>query len=188
MTKADDAAEEKKESSAGGETATVSTEEVTMGESENANKDTAEGDAPEGKPQRGPAHDRMAVRGIKSKFDNLEESSDANEIREQVEFYFADSNLPTDAHMLKLTGGHENKPVDVAVIHSFKRMAHFQPRSAVVNALKESEILNISDDGGITRKVPLDSKYTGDAFENKSIQHLDNMTRSIYAKGFSTLR
>ncbi|KAK5175407.1 uncharacterized protein LTR77_000546 [Saxophila tyrrhenica] len=120
---------------------------------------------------------------IKSKFE-FEESSDADEIRTQVEFYFSDSNLPTDAYLLKLTGGHKNIPVDVGIIHSFKRMKHFQPRSAVVAALTESDTLDIGDDGGITRKEPLSQKFTDDVVENQVIQHELAMPRSIYAKGF----
>jgi lupus La protein len=120
----------------------------------------------------------------KANYDHLEESNDAGEIRRQVEFYFSDSNLPVDAYLLKLTGGHENNPVDLKVIHSFKRMKHFQPYSAVRDAVAESAYLNLNDKDEITRKKPLDAKYTDDAMHNRTLVHGDSMSRSIYAKGF----
>ncbi|KAK3057105.1 hypothetical protein LTR09_002144 [Extremus antarcticus] len=124
------------------------------------------------------------IRKIVSKFDNLPESDDPVEIRKQVDFYFSEFNLPTDKHLWQLAGGRENKPVDVSVIHSFKRMQHFQPRSAVVAALKDSKLLNIDDSGAITRKEPLDEVFTDDLRANEKIVHERNMSRTVYAKYF----
>jgi lupus La protein len=120
----------------------------------------------------------------KSRFENLPESDDAGEIRRQVDFYFSDSNLPIDAYLLKLTGGKENKPVPLKTIHDFKRMRHFQPYSAVRDAVAASKFLNLNEADEITRKVALADKYGDDANENKKIASSDNMKRSIYAKGF----
>ena len=120
----------------------------------------------------------------RANYDHLEESNDAGEIRRQVEFYFSNSNLPVDAYLLKLTGGHENNPVDLKAIHSFKRMKHFQPYSAVRDAVAESAYLDLNDKDEITRKKPLDAKYTDDAMHNRTLVHGDSMSRSIYAKGF----
>jgi lupus La protein len=140
---------------------------------------------------RGRHNDRGRGRGGKpfqnkrrTNYDNLEESNDADEIRRQVDFYFSDSNLPTDAYLLKLTGGHENNPVPLKEIHKFKRMQHFQPFSAVVEAVKGSESLNLSETNEITRKTPLDPKFTDDIRQNRTLMHSDSMPRSIYAKGF----
>lgn len=131
-------------------------------------------------------HNRQSQR--KSRYDNLEESSDAVEIRNQVEFYFTDSNLPTDKFLLEKTGGHHNYPVDLKLIHSFARMRRFQPYSAVRDAVKASIFLNLNDKDQITRANPLDKKFTDDLNENRKLVHGDSMPRSIYAKGFGEER
>lgn len=65
-------------------------------------------------------------------------------------------------------------------------MRHFQPFSAVVAALKESDFLDVvDDDDSVKRKVPLD-----DTFNEKSIEEVQKvyetaaMARSVYVKGF----
>ena len=63
-------------------------------------------------------------------------------------------------------------------------MRHFQPFSIVRDAVKESRVLNLDDDDNITRKTPLDEKFTDDADTNRNLVHNQSMTRSIYAKGF----
>lgn len=121
---------------------------------------------------------------IASRFDELDESNDPDEIRRQVEFYFSDSNLPIDAYLLSETGGSRNRPVELKTIHNFKRMRHFQPYSAVRDAVALSNFLNLNDDDEITRKIPLDEKFTDDPSKNRTLVHTKSMTRSIYAKGF----
>ncbi|EGP83801.1 uncharacterized protein MYCGRDRAFT_25695, partial [Zymoseptoria tritici IPO323] len=111
-------------------------------------------------------------------------SNDAGEIRRQVEFYFSDSNLPCDAFLLAETGGHANKPIPIKTIHNFKRMRHFQPFSAVVDAIKGSDFLEVNDKDEVFRKEPLDSKFTDDPKENDKLLTSVSMGRSIYAKGF----
>ena len=133
---------------------------------------------------RGGARGGFKERQNKSRFETLPESDDAGEIRRQVEFYFSDSNLPIDAYLLKLSGGKENKAVPLKTIHDFKRMRHFQPYSAVRDAVAASKFLNLSEDDQITRKVALSEKFGEDAEENKKIASTANMARSIYAKGF----
>lgn len=123
-------------------------------------------------------------KNIKSNYDELPESSDADEIRRQVDFYFSDSNLPTDRFLMEQTGGSANKPVDLKQIHSFKRMRHFQPYSAVLEAVKESELLTITDEGAITRKTPLSDRFTTDLEANRKIVQAESLARSVYAKGF----
>ena len=82
--------------------------------------------------------------------------------------------------------GHENVPVPIDVIHSFKRMRHFQPRSAVVTALKESKVLHlVNDDNDIQRKEPLPEGLVGKPMNEIQKVHEDSsMARSVYAKGF----
>lgn len=90
-----------------------------------------------------------------------------------------------DKFLLEKVGGSANNAVPISVLHSFKRMRHFQPFSAVVAALKESTILEVVDDESVRRKVPLD-----DSFGDKSIDEVQKvyegkaMARSVYVKGF----
>lgn len=91
-----------------------------------------------------------------------------------------------DKFLLSKVGGSKNRPVDLTLIHSFKRMRHFQPFSAIVEALKSSETLELTDnDTKVRRKVPLPESVNENldpnvikVFEDKA------MSRSIYAKGF----
>ncbi|EGC47338.1 RNA-binding La domain-containing protein [Histoplasma capsulatum var. duboisii H88] len=123
---------------------------------------------------------------IKSDVSTLKETSDPDEIRKQVEFYFSDSNLLTDKFLLSKVGGSENRPVELSLLHSFKRMGRFQPFSAVVDALKDSKTLELTDDDTCVRRkvaLPETVKESLDptvvkVFEDKA------MHRSIYAKGF----
>lgn len=127
---------------------------------------------------------RQRGENIKTDYSVLPESSDADEIRRQVEFYFSDSNLPTDKYLLDQSGGHKNLPVDLKVIHNFKRMRHFQPYSAVLEAVKQSQVLIVNDKDEITRKEPLSDKFTADIEQNRKIHQDRTMARSVYAKGF----
>ncbi|KAF7590599.1 hypothetical protein BBP40_002636 [Aspergillus hancockii] len=123
-----------------------------------------------------------------AKFDpsSQQETNDPVEIRKQVEFYFSDSNLPMDKFLLSKVGGSQNRPVPLELLHSFKRMRRFQPFSAIVEALKSSELLELTDnDSSVRRKTPLPENVTENhdpsvvkVFEDKA------MERSIYAKGF----
>ena len=104
----------------------------------------------------------------------------------KVEFYFSDSNLLTDKFLFTKVEGHENLPVPISTILSFKRMRHFQPLSAVVDALKESTVLNVvEDDTAIQRKTPLPEGLVGKPMGEIQKVHEDKtMARSVYAKGF----
>jgi len=63
-------------------------------------------------------------------------------------------------------------------------MRHFQPYSAVVNALKESSILEVTEKEEIRRKVPLDPSIGKSAVDNVKIIEDKAQPRSVYAKGF----
>jgi lupus La protein len=97
----------------------------------------------------------------------------------KVEFYFSDSNLPTDNHLMKLTGGPENKPVSITDdIMKFGRMKRFKSTELVVAALKESKFLQVTGEEGkecVSRIVA----YDPTAFKSTKVE-----ARSIYAKGF----
>ena len=121
-----------------------------------------------------------------NKFDpsSAKETDDPTEIRKQVEFYFSDSNLPTDKFLYETVGGSENKAVPIKTIHNFKRMRRFQPFSAVVAALKESSTLNVvEDDTAIQRKIPL-SENGSTQPEIQKVFENEAMSRSVYVKGF----
>ncbi|KAL9004321.1 MAG: hypothetical protein Q9188_002863 [Gyalolechia gomerana] len=118
------------------------------------------------------------------------ESNDPVAIRKQsnkVEFYFSDSNLLQDQFLFNKVQGHDNLPVPISVIHSFKRMRHFQPFSAIVDALKESTTLNVVGDENdhIQRKTPLPEGLKDKPMgEVKKVFEDEAMKRSVYVKGF----
>lgn len=123
----------------------------------------------------------------KSHYEDLPETDDPEQIRKQVEFYFSDSNLLQDAYLLKAVDGPRNNAVSVKMIHSFKRMRHFQPYSAVVAALRDSTTLTITGSDGneeIVRKTPLPEEVSTDPKSNVTIWEDKTIPRSIYAKGF----
>ncbi|KAL2159953.1 hypothetical protein VTH06DRAFT_2086 [Thermothelomyces fergusii] len=105
-------------------------------------------------------------------------TDDPVKIRAQVEFYFSDSNLPTDKFMWESTGGAENRPMPLKTIASFKRMRQFQPYSAIVAALRESDFLVVEGADGeetVKRKTP----YVSSTEAQKA-----RLAASVYAKGF----
>ncbi|KAL8988901.1 MAG: hypothetical protein Q9177_002092 [Variospora cf. flavescens] len=123
----------------------------------------------------------------KSDLTAQEESSDPVAIRKQVEFYFSDSNLLQDQFLFSKVQGHDNLPVPISTIHSFKRMRHFQPFSAVVDALKESTTLNVvgDDNDQIQRKTPLPEGLKDKPMvEVKKVHEDQAMKQSVYVKGF----
>ncbi|KAL8724665.1 MAG: hypothetical protein Q9181_006725 [Wetmoreana brouardii] len=81
--------------------------------------------------------------------------------------------------------GHDNLPVPISTIHSFKRMRHFQPFSAIVEALKESATLNVVNEDHIQRKTPLPEGLKDRPItEIKEVFENEAMKRSVYVKGF----
>ena len=67
-------------------------------------------------------------------------------------------------------------------------MRHFQPFSAVVDALRESTVLDIIQDGetaSIRRKLPLPENLKGKTqYEVRRVIEDATMARSVYVKGF----
>ncbi|CAK3876476.1 argonaute-binding 1-like [Lecanosticta acicola] len=81
---------------------------------------------------------------------------DMDEIIRQVEFYFSDENLPSDAHLLSKTGNFGDEFVSLNEILGFRKMRRFKPKSRVIAALKESQKLEIyKNNKYIRRKEPL---------------------------------
>jgi lupus La protein len=96
-----------------------------------------------------------------------------------------------DKFLFSKVGGSANNPVPLSIIHSFKRMRHFQPFSAVVAALKDSSFLELTDEDTAVRRrepLPLPSLSAGDVDDNGEavVKVFEDraIPRSIYAKGF----
>lgn len=123
---------------------------------------------------------------IKSVLTVEEKSSDHDAIRKQVEFYFSDSNLPMDQFLFNKVGGNLNNPVELELIRTFKRMRHFEPLEAIIEALRTSKTLNlVDDDTKVQRKEPLASAVEDGASNDHVRVYEDKaMPRSIYVKGF----
>lgn len=96
-------------------------------------------------------------------------------VREQVEFYFSDSNLPRDAFLRSLVQKNKDGYVPVDTIASFKKLANLtKDRTIVLQAIRSSESIEASEDGKQVRRrsaVPSDASQVV-------------FNRSIYAKGF----
>lgn len=91
-----------------------------------------------------------------------------------------------DKFLLGKVGGSQNNPVELSIIHSFKRMRRFQPFEAIVKALKESNFLELTDDDtSVKRREPL-PEALNDGPNPDAIQVFEDkaMPRSVYAKGF----
>lgn len=80
--------------------------------------------------------------------------------------------------MWESTGGEENKPMSLKTICSFKRMRQFQPYTAVVAALRESDFVEVEGEEGaetVKRKK---------AYVSSSEAQRARVAASVYAKGF----
>ncbi|EOR01833.1 hypothetical protein E3P92_03434 [Wallemia ichthyophaga] len=97
-------------------------------------------------------------------------------ILNQVEFYFADTNLPFDKFLWSLTKKNDEGWVPISTIASFKRMREPVEKAGgadkVADILRQSSKLAVSEDGGNVKRVT----------ELKPVT--DRESRSIYAKGF----
>ncbi|CAI4325008.1 CIC_collapsed_G0008310.mRNA.1.CDS.1 [Saccharomyces cerevisiae] len=74
----------------------------------------------------------------------------------QVEFYFSEFNFPYD-RFLRTTAEKNDGWVPISTIATFNRMKKYRPVDKVIEALRSSEILEVSADGeNVKRRVPLD--------------------------------
>ena len=75
-------------------------------------------------------------------------------IKKQVEFYFGDSNLPRDKFLQAEIAKDKEGWVSLPTILSFNRMkALTTDKSLVLEALKESGLIEISKDGNMIRRI-----------------------------------
>lgn len=70
----------------------------------------------------------------------------------QVEFYFSEFNLPYDKFLRSLTEQNDGW-VPISTLATFNRMKKFRPIEKVVEVLKTSKILEISEDGENVRRI-----------------------------------
>lgn len=153
-------------------------EPVVESKTEAAEEDTKE-EQSEAKPEDAKADDAK-LEEPKSEETKTEEAAsefEPEEVLKQVEFYFSDSNLPKDKFLWRTVQSNQEGWVSISTIASFNRMKKFRPLSAVVDALKKSEFLVVSENGEmIKRKNPI--LPPSDSDKQSRFQ------RSIYAKGF----
>lgn len=92
----------------------------------------------------------------------------------QIEFYFADANLPYDKFMWTLHTANSEHWVPIATVASFKRMREFVPLGIdwLANALKSSASLEVDETNTKVRR------------RTEVIEPKGQFERSIYAKGF----
>jgi lupus La protein len=68
-----------------------------------------------------------------------------------------------DKSLYEKVQGHQKIAVPLTLIHSFKRMRHSKPFSAMVEAFKESTVLELADgDTTVRRKIPISEELCGD--------------------------
>lgn len=104
-----------------------------------------------------PAADQSLPRAPRPKVE-VDNDEVKAEIVRQVDHYFSDINLRTDEHLLgciKADPDGEGK-VSIREILGFPRMRKYKPKSAVIAALKTSEVLEIVNNKYIKRKSPFD--------------------------------
>lgn len=99
--------------------------------------------------------------------------SKGKQIVKQVDFYFSDSNLPRDKFLTELVSKSEEGWCPIQTIADFQRMKKITTDvSEVVEALKTSDFLDVSEDGkDVKRKVPLGGEKA------------DTLEQSVYVKG-----
>lgn len=94
-----------------------------------------------------------------------------------------------DKFLLKTVGGSKNLPVPLTTLTSFKRMRHFQPFEAIVEAMKTSDFLDLIQEDGeppsVRRKEPL-PEALNDGPNPDAVRIFEDraMPASVYAKGF----
>lgn len=93
---------------------------------------------------------------------------------QQVEFYFADSNLPFDKFMWSLHTKTDEHWVPIATIASFKRMRQYLAQGVpwIADVLRRSSELEVDEAGTNVRRKREVQPPSG------------QLERSVYAKGF----
>lgn len=96
-------------------------------------------------------------------------------VKQQVEFYFSDSNLQTDRFLWKIYEANDGW-VELKTLLTFGRMRQYRPEDKVIAALKTSDKLVLSaNDDMVRRKDPL-----------KDFNELKNIRKknSVHIEGF----
>lgn len=130
------------------------------------------------KPSEAPAAEKTVEESTSDKKESDEPAKFTQEdVLKQVEFYFSDSNLPKDKFLWRTVQSNQEGWVSIATIASFNRMKKFRPLDKVVDALRESTFLVVSEDGEmVRRKNPI--------LPPKDSEKQLRFQRSVYAKGF----
>ncbi|KAF8816897.1 hypothetical protein BYT27DRAFT_7127119 [Phlegmacium glaucopus] len=104
----------------------------------------------------------------------MPEAEEMKKAAKQVEFYFADANLPYDKFMWTLYSKDPEHWIPVQTVASFKRMRQFSSHGLewVTNALRLSGVLEVDETGTKVRRI------------TEPQQPKNQFERSIYAKGF----
>ncbi|CCD24763.1 tRNA maturation protein LHP1 NDAI_0D04490 [Naumovozyma dairenensis CBS 421] len=97
----------------------------------------------------------------------------------QVEFYFSESNFPYDK-FLRSTAEKNDGWVPISTIATFNRMKKYRPVDKVIEILKTSKILQVSEDGeNVKRIVPLDLSK-----DSKNSKRFDQNKRTLVIMNF----
>lgn len=96
-----------------------------------------------------------------------------DKIRNQIEFYFSDSNLPRDKFLRSKTGEAGDGYVDLDIVASFKRLRSLTTDVSLIRAaLKNSQLVELNEDETkLRRKSPLPGS-------------ISSKRKTIYVKGF----
>ena len=107
-------------------------------------------------------------------------NADPGKIRRQVEHYFGDYNLPRDTFLLDTIKDGEDGWVELDTMFKFARLAKLTTdAAAVMEALKESELMEVDAEKKRIRRVP--SKPVPEWNEERK---KELSAASVYAKGF----
>lgn len=112
--------------------------------------------------------------------DNIYTGEDFEEkVRQQVEFYFSDSNLQTDKFLFKIyeaNGGW----VELKTLLTFGRMRQYRPEDKVIEALRKSDKLILSANGDtIRRKDPLRDFNELKNIRKKNTVHIEGFDNEV---------
>lgn len=101
------------------------------------------------------------------------------DVRKQVEFYFSDSNLQTDNFLWKLCEKNDGW-IDLDVILTFNRMKKYKPITRVIEALKKStKIILSEDEKKVKRKDPLMDFKEMKLNRKKMTVHLEGFSNDV---------
>ncbi|KAI5951950.1 hypothetical protein KGF54_005025 [Candida jiufengensis] len=102
-----------------------------------------------------------------------------DKVRKQVEFYFSDSNLQQDKFLWKIYESNDGW-VELKTILTFGRMKQYRPEEKVIDALKSSDKLILSDNNDmIKRKDPLKDLDEVKNTKKKNTVHIEGFSHDL---------